>query len=107
MKSYHVYIMSNRSGTLYTGVTGDLHRRVYEHKRKLIFGFTEKYNIDRLVWFQETNDVQAAIEYEKRIKRWRREKKVALIEEKNPGWKDLSQEWYEEGGDSSSLRFSE
>jgi putative endonuclease len=85
--------MSSRSGTLYTGVTGDLRRRVYEHKEKLIPGFTEKYNIDRLVWFQETNDVLAAIEYEKRIKGWRREKKIALIEEKNPGWEDLSREW--------------
>jgi putative endonuclease len=92
-KTYHVYIMSSRSGTLYTGVTGDLRRRVYEHKEKLIPGFTEKYNIDRLVWFQETNDVLAAIEYEKRIKGWRREKKIALIEEKNPGWEDLSREW--------------
>ena len=94
--------MSSRSGTLYTGVTGDLRRRVFEHKQKLIGGFTEKYNIDRLVWFQETNDVRAAIEYEKRIKGWRREKKVALIEEKNPGWKDLSREWYFGGRDSSS-----
>ncbi|MDD3993068.1 MAG: GIY-YIG nuclease family protein [Desulfobacterales bacterium] len=106
MKTYHVYIMANRSGTLYTGVTGDLQRRVYEHKHKLVPGFTQRYNIDRLVWYEETNDVQAAIAVEKRIKGWRREKKVALIEAKNPGWEDLSRGWYGDGRDPSSLRSS-
>ncbi|MBR9980707.1 MAG: GIY-YIG nuclease family protein [Desulfatitalea sp.] len=93
MKTYYVYIMSNRSRTLYTGVTSDLRRRVYEHRNKLVPGFTRRYNIDRLVWFDQTNDVHAAIAMEKRIKGWRREKKVVLIEAKNPGWVDLSGDW--------------
>ena len=90
MAEYYVYIMTNRSGTLYTGVTNDLKRRVYEHKHKLIPGFTSKYAIDRLVYFDTTPDVRAAIAREKQIKKWRREKKVALIESKNRNWKDLS-----------------
>ena len=93
MKTYYVYIMSNRSRTLYTGVTSDLCRRIYEHRNKLVPGFTRRYNIDRLVWFDQTNDVHAAIAMEKRIKGWRREKKVVLIESKNPGWVDLSGDW--------------
>lgn len=91
MKEYYVYIMTNRSKTLYTGMTNDLKRRVHEHKEKLIPGFTKKYNISKLVWFDSTNDVQAAIAYEKKIKGWLREKKVALIESKNPEWKDLAE----------------
>jgi len=90
-----VYIMTNRSGTLYTGVTNDLKRRVYEHKHKLIPGFTSKYAIDRLVYFDSTPDVRAAIAREKQIKKWRREKKVALIESKNRNWKDLSAGWFD------------
>ena len=93
MKTYHVYIMTNHSGTLYTGVTGNLKRRVHEHKQNLVPGFTQRYNIHRLVWFEETGDVLSAIAMEKRIKGWRRDKKVALIETKNPGWKDLSDGW--------------
>ncbi len=91
MKEYYVYIMTNRSRTLYTGMTNDLKRRVHEHKEKRIQGFTKKYNITKLVWFDQTNDVQAAIVYEKKIKGWLREKKVALIEVKNPEWKDLAE----------------
>ena len=91
MKEYYVYIMTNRSGTLYAGMTNDLKRRVHEHKEKLIPGFTKKYNISKLVWFDRTNDVRAAIAYEKKIKGWLREKKVALIESKNPEWKDLAE----------------
>ena len=89
MKEYYVYIMTNRSGTLYTGMTNDLKRRLHEHKSKLIPGFTKKYNIDKLVWFDRTTDVRAAIAFEKKIKGWLREKKVALIESKNPKWEDL------------------
>jgi len=89
MKEYYVYIMTNRSGTLYTGMTNDLKRRLHEHKSKLIPGFTKKYNIDKLVWFDRTTDVQAAIAFEKKIKGWLREKKVALIESKNSKWEDL------------------
>jgi len=94
VNQYYVYIMSNRSKTLYTGVTNDLMRRVYEHKNKMVEGFTKKYNIKRLVYFEETGDVQAAIEREKQIKGWLRAKKIALIESKNPEWKDLSEGWF-------------
>ena len=93
MREYFVYILANRSGTLYVGVTNDLARRLYEHREKLIPGFTSHYHIDRLVYFEHTPDVRAAIAREKQIKRWRREKKVALIESVNRDWKDLSAGW--------------
>lgn len=92
---YYVYIMTNRSHTLYTGATNDLKRRVYEHKHKLAPGFTEKYNITRLVYFEETPDVHAALAREKQIKGWLRAKKIALIEDANPKWQDLSEGWYD------------
>ena len=95
MNNYYVYILSNRSKTLYTGVTNDLIRRVYEHKQKLIPGFTQKYNIDKLAYYEETVDVTAAIAREKQIKGWLRVKKIALIESMNPEWRDLSADWYE------------
>ena len=88
---YFVYIMTNKSGTLYTGVTNNLERRIYEHKHHLVKGFTNKYNIDKLVYFEETNDINAAISREKQIKGWLRKKKIALIESMNPDWKDLSE----------------
>ena len=90
MKQYYVYIMSNESRTLYTGVTSDLELRVYEHKQKLIPGFTAKYNVTRLVYTETTQDIQAAIAREIQIKGWLRRKKIALIESMNPEWKDLS-----------------
>ena len=93
MKQYYVYIMTNRSQTLYTGVTNDLQRRMYEHKHHLVVGFTSKYHITRLVYFEETSDVNAAIAREKHIKGWLCAKKIALIESMNPGWRDLSEEW--------------
>ena len=86
--------MTNRSRTLYTGMTNDLERRVYEHKHKLIPGFTSKYNITRLVYFEETADVKAAIAREKQIKGRLRVKKIALVESANPEWRDLSDDWY-------------
>jgi len=95
MKQYYVYIMTNSSKTLYTGVTDSLLRRVYEHKNKLIEGFTKKYNIIRLVYYETTCDVRAAIQREKQIKGWLRSKKIALIEAANPEWQDLSEGWYE------------
>ena len=95
MNNYYVYILTNRSKTLYTGVTNDLIRRVYEHKQKLIPGFTQKYNIDRLAYYEDTVDVTAAIAREKQIKGWLRAKKIALIESMNPEWHDLSADWYE------------
>ena len=94
MNQYYVYIMTNRSKTLYTGVTNDLTRRVYEHKNKMIDGFTKKYNITKLVYFEETNDILSAITREKQIKGWLRSKKIALIGSVNPKWEDLSEEWF-------------
>ncbi len=93
MKSYSVYIMSGRTRTLYVGVTNDIEHRDYEHKNKSVPGFTSKYRLDRLVYFEEHRDVRAAIEREKQVKSWRREKKVALIESVNPRWRDLSLDW--------------
>ncbi len=90
---YYVYIMSNISKTLYTGVTRDLQRRVYQHKTKEVDGFTRRYNITMLVYFEETSDVLSAIAREKQVKAWTRAKRVALIESMNPKWKDLSTEW--------------
>ena len=96
MKHYYVYIMTSPSGTLYIGVTNDLKRRVYQHKHKLIEGFTKKYDVTRLAYYEETQDVQAAIAREKEIKSWRRSKKIALIKLLNPTWQDLSDGWYDE-----------
>lgn len=87
--------MTNRSGTLYTGMTNDLHRRVYEHKTGLVPGFTTRYRITRLVFYEMTADVKSAIAREKQIKGWLRVKKIALIESTNPQWHDLSEGWYE------------
>ena len=93
MKQYFVYIMTSNSGTLYTGMTNDLQRRVYQHKHKLIRGFTSKYNVHRLVYLEVFGDVRDAIGREKQIKGWGRRKKLALIESMNPKWEDLSEEW--------------
>jgi len=93
MRQFYVYILASPSRTLYTGVTNDLARRVYEHKHKLFPGFTARYNVDELVCFEETSDVNAAIGREKQIKGWTRAKKFALIESTNPHWQDLSAEW--------------
>ena len=93
LKQYYVYIMASRSRVLYVGMTNDLHRRVEQHKQKLVEGFTQKYNVTRLVYYEVTNDVHAAIAREKQIKGWRRSKKTKLIESVNPTWNDLSEEW--------------
>ena len=98
MNEYHVYIMTNHSRTLYTGVTNDLKRRVYQHKHKLIPGFTSKYNITQLVYFETTTDVKAAVAREKQIKGWLKETKIALIDSINPQWQDLSVELFDESG---------
>ena len=97
MKEYYVYIMSNKSATLYTGITNDLERRVYQHKNKLIEGFTKRYNITQLVYFASTDDVTAAIAREKQIKGMLRSKKIELIKTMNPLWKDLSEGWFDTG----------
>ena len=94
-KTYFVYIMTNRSKTLYTGVTNNLIRRVREHKEGHGSGFTSKYSLDRLVYFERFEDIRNAIEREKRIKGWLRIKKIALIVSVNPAWRDLSLEWVE------------
>jgi putative endonuclease len=94
--------MTNKSKTLYTGVTNNLIKRAYEHKHKLVPGFTSQYNITKLVYFEETPDVRAAITREKQIKGWLRAKKIALIETVNPTWKDISSSWYAETGSSGS-----
>ncbi|MBO5363719.1 MAG: GIY-YIG nuclease family protein [Clostridia bacterium] len=87
---YFVYIVSNKLNTvLYIGVTNDLQRRIYEHKHKLMNGFTAKYNVSKLVYYEETSDVISAIKREKQLKGWRRDKKIALIESINPKWLDL------------------
>ena len=89
-KSLYVYILaSKKNGTLYIGVTNDLKRRVFEHKNGLIDGFTKKYRVNRLVYFEKIDDPYLAILREKRLKKWNRAWKIQLIEEKNPDWKDL------------------
>jgi putative endonuclease len=92
MRRYYVYIVTNKANrVLYTGVTNDLNRRMYEHKNKVIKGFTQKYNVSKLVYFEETTDAYSAISREKQIKGGSRAKKIALIEAVNPDWKDLSE----------------
>jgi putative endonuclease len=78
---------------LYIGVTSNLERRIVEHRQKLVPGFTEKYNVNKLVYFEQTNDAISAITREKQLKKWRREKKNALVDSVNPTWRDLSAEW--------------
>jgi putative endonuclease len=91
-KSYYVYLLTNwNNKVMYVGVTNDLGRRLYEHKNQLVAGFTEKYNVHKLVYFEETQDVNAAIAREKEIKKWRREKKNQLVNRLNPEWRDLSE----------------
>jgi putative endonuclease len=92
-RRFYVYIMASLSHNLYIGVTNDLGRRVREHKSHEIEGFTARYNVDRLVWFGEYDDIRRAITREKQLKRWVREKKVGLIERANPTWRDLSEDW--------------
>jgi putative endonuclease len=90
VRERYVYILASQlGGTLYVGVTGDLVRRVYEHREKLAKGFTEKYGVDRLVHYEGFGDIETAIRREKQLKRWNRAWKVQLIEEKNPNWDDL------------------
>ena len=92
---YYVYILTNRVRTLYVGIANDLMRRMHGHKQKLVPGFTKKYNLTWLAYFEETGDVLAAIAREKQIKKWRRSKKIALVESMNPRWKDLALDWFE------------
>lgn len=95
MKTYFVYIMTNTSRTLYTGVTNDLQRRVYEHKNMIYPGFTKRYIITKLVYYEEFSQVRNAILREKQIKGWSRSKKIALVEAINPMWEDLARDWFD------------
>jgi putative endonuclease len=97
-----VYIMSNHSCTLYIGVTSDLARRVWQHKHKAIKGFTSRYRMTKLVYYESRPAISDAIAREKQLKRWLRARKMALIESKSPNWDDLSGSWY--GEPDSSLR---
>ncbi len=91
---YYVYILTNwNNKVMYIGMTNNLERRLFEHKNKINDGFTKKYNVNKLVYFEETSDVHAAIDREKEIKKWRREKKNNLVLSLNPQWKDLSDDW--------------
>ena len=91
---YFVYILSNKKdGVLYIGVTNDLERRIFEHKNKLVKGFTSKYNLDKLIYFEKFQYIDDAIKREKNMKKWKREWKIKLIIENNPNWEDLSKDW--------------
>ena len=93
-KNYYTYILaSKRNGTLYVGVTSDLVRRVCEHKNHMIKGFTERYNVNMLVYFEQTADIREALQREKQLKKWNRKWKLELIEKFNPEWGDLSKDW--------------
>ena len=90
MKSYYVYILASKpNGTLYTGITNDLIRRIFEHKNNLVDGFTKKYNVHSLVYYEQCDDIESAIIQEKRLKKWNRQWKLELIERENPKWRDL------------------
>ena len=93
-RSYCVYIMGSLSGTLYIGFTGNLHKRIFEHKFHQMEGFTNKYDVERLLYWGSFDDVHKAIAREKQLKGWSRAKKIALIESRNPHWLDLAKEWY-------------
>jgi putative endonuclease len=97
-KQFFVYIMTDgpKPAVLYIGTTGDLRRRVWQHKGKLVAGFTSRYNLTRLVYFEQFFLPDAAISREREIKGWRREKKIRLIESTNPRWEDLAREWQDE-----------
>ena len=93
-KTYYVYLLTNwNNAVMYVGMTNDLERRIFEHKEKRVKGFTEKYNVSKLVYFEQTSDVNVAIAREKEIKKWRREKKDALVKQLNPDWRDLSDDF--------------
>jgi len=93
VRQYYLYIMANRTKTIYTGVTNNLQRRVFEHKHLMTKGFAYKYKLTKLVYYEVGRDIKVAISREKQIKGWLRKKKIALIESVNPEWKDLSEEW--------------
>ncbi len=95
MKTYYVYILASKAGVLYTGVTNNIKTRIFQHKSKLNKGFTKKYEVNSLMYYETFLKPDAAIAREKQIKSFRREKKVALIDSTNPQWADLSEGWYD------------
>jgi len=99
-RTYYVYIMSSLSRTLYTGVTNNLERRIFEHKQGQLGSFTARYNVNRLVYFEEFGDINQAITREKEVKRMTRRRKIALIDSLNPDWRDLSLEWEQSEAES-------
>lgn len=107
-RKFYVYIMGSLGGTLYIGMTSNLHRRVFEHKLHRIEGFTDKYEVERLLYWESFDEVASAINREKQLKGWRRSKKIVLIESLNPHWVDLAREWFpwmrEEGRGPSTSR---
>ncbi len=95
-KKYFVYLLaSKRRGTIYAGITNNILERVYQHKKNLVPGFTARYGVHRLVYYEETGDVLSAIQREKQIKKWNREWKIRLIEKDNPNWDDLFENWFD------------
>ena len=93
-KAYYVYILTNwNNKVMYVGITNNLERRIYEHKEKVVKGFTEKYNVNKLVFYEQTSDIAEALNREKEIKKWRREKKNRLVVNTNPLWRDLSEDY--------------
>jgi len=102
-RQYYVYILTNkRKNVLYVGVTSNLEGRMWQHKNKEVKGFTSKYNVNQLVYYEEYGDIYEAIQREKQIKNWKRQWKEELIFKSNPLWKDLSQGWYDRDSESSS-----
>jgi len=93
-RTYYVYLLTHwNNKVIYVGITNDLERRIYEHKEKFVKGFTEKYNVNKLVYYEQTPDINAALNREKEIKKWRREKKNRLVVNTNPLWRDLSEDF--------------
>ena len=93
-KAYYVYLLANwNNKVMYVGISNNLERRIYEHKEKVVKGFTEKYNVNKLVYFEQTSDIVEALNREKEIKKWRREKKNRLVVNTNPLWRDLSEDF--------------
>jgi len=95
MANFYIYILTNKKdGTLYIGLTNELERRILEHKSKAVPGFTARYNLDKLIYIEEFETYPEAFERERRLKRWKRQWKIELIESMNPLWKDISEDWY-------------
>ncbi len=94
MKTFYTYIMASDTGTLYVGMTSNIKERVYQHKHHLIPGFTDKYNIENLLYVETFSNASSAIKREKQLKSWSRKKKINLIDSKNPTWNDLAKNWY-------------